>query len=218
MNQEHDEMLTVLNLADYSGILSHKNTWYLLNEDSGIWFTESIPGSGSMPASADQQYDLYTKFNFCMCFGKREDKLELDHHERNLEITTVRNMCRFIYNDPRFVKGENDNIYFCVNINNRIEKQLFLGTVVFTTGLDEDSYMLRKFKMCDKEHPIRLQLGKIREYNKQTNSLDELFSKADKPLEDAFKDAFLALYNQYWITNRGGDIDNVLQRLSGKLF
>lgn len=214
---EHNEILTPIDLMDYNGILSSKNTWYLLNEDSGIWFTESIPGTGSMPMSADQQYDLYTKFNFCLCFGERENKLGFKTYERNLKITSIVNMNQMIYRDPRFVKDENNNIYFCVRKENIVERRLFLGTVVFTVGLDEDSDMLRKFKMCDKECPINLQMEKIREFNKNTSSMDELFAKADEPLEKAFVDAFYALYNRYTITNRGSDTERTLYRICEKL-
>ena len=209
---EHGKILRPINLKDYRGILSRKNTWYLLNEDSGIWFTKSIPGTGSYPGSSDEQYDLYTKFNFCLCFGKREYVHDESNNGETLIITNIVNMCQFFYNDPCFVKDSTGNIYFYIRKNNIIEKRLFLGTVLFAGGLDADSNMLRKFKTCDPEYPIKLQMDNIRKHNKHTNSADDLFGLADEPLESVFRKAVYDLYAQYKVTNRATGIYQTLMK------
>lgn len=214
---EHDKMLRSINLKDYDGILSRKNTWYLLDEDTGIWFTKSIPGTGSYPEYSTDQYDVYTRFNFCMCFGYREDTPHDTNNKRTIIITNIVNMCQFIYNDPRFVKDEDGNIYFCVRKDNTIENRLFLGTVLFSGGLDMDSNMLRRFKTCSPEYPIRLQLDSIRKHNRHTKSIDDIFGLADEPLESAFRKAFYNLQEQYKITNRETDICQMLIKAYDKI-
>lgn len=189
-----------------------------MNEDSGIWFTKSIPGTGSYPRSSDEQYDLYTTFNFCMCFGKREYMYDDSSVEETLIITNIVNMGQFVYNDkdPRFVKDESGNIYFCVCKNNIIEKRLFLGTVLFAGGLDADSNMLRKFKTCNPKYPIKLQMDNIRKHSKHTNSADDLFGLADEPLESVFRKAVYDLYAQYKVTNSATGIYQTLMRAYDK--
>lgn len=220
--KETPEKLQPVNLRDYPSILSRENTWYLIDKEAGIWFTTAIPGTDGK--SENDLTRLYRNFKFCLCFGTKVEFAGINGRPAtSIDIGRAMDVSRILntidvcaYDDSFMIVKENDTFYLCTKLEDRVVMQKIVGTALFTT--EERSYVRQRFENLSMGHALRFTLDDAPGIMKVTNSADELFSRADEPLEKAFLNAFYDLYDQYIITNRGESTNIVLRKLAEKLF
>lgn len=220
--KETTENLKPVNLREHPSILSRVNKWYLIDKEAGIWFTTAIPGTDSK--SENDLTKLYRNFRFCLCFGTKVEIAGINGRPvTRIDINGVMNVSKIMdtinicTDDGSFkIVKDNDNFYLYTKLEDRVILQKIVGTVLFTT--EERSRIRQRFENLSIGHALIVTLDDAPGAMKVTNSTEELFSRADEPLENAFLDAFYDLYDRYRDTNRGESTDVVLRKLTEKLF
>lgn len=202
-----------INLQDFPRLFSKQNVWKLFDKKSDIWYTNAIPGERMMPTSMLE--DLYQSYSIYWLFGNYT-YADGDDCVKVCAATRAVNMYDLLYGTILVKLSMNDvgTVYGEFYDDRRL---ISLGTILFADPCaDVHKGLGTKIINCSDESPYIFDIPDMR-FGTITNDPDDIFTRSDKPLEDAFIEEFCKLYHKYIITNRGGDIEDILKRIAKKL-
>ena len=200
----------VINLRNFPRLLSRRHTWSLVDQKLDIWHTFAIPGESMM--SDAMLEELYSSYGVYWLFG---EYVEIGYEKRCAVIKAI-NMYDCVQSGNEFIITMDDvgGVHGVFPGNDHL---ISFGTILFadpTIRMNEG--LAAKIINCSEESPYIFSEDEFRS-KPETNELDEIFARSDKPLENLFLDDFNKLYHKYAITNRGGDMETVLKRIADKL-
>lgn len=200
----------LIRLMDFPRILSRKNTWYLMDEQLDIWFTEAIPGTSMMSDSMLEE--LYLSYGMYWLFGIYVDT----DCGKKCAVTKALNMYEVFHHGMEGdISIDGAGTVYGEFWNGR--KLRSFGTVLIADpNADVRNGKMAQILHISEENPFTFYMEDLMK-SQHTNEPDDLFARSDKKLENMFLEDFNKLYHKYTLTNRGGDMERVLQKIAEKL-